>query len=101
LQEFTKRAFQNGKMDLTEAEGLADLIDAETDAQRKQALRQMGVRTPISQVFDLSLTACSPGVLFSSLSLSQGALGRLCTEWREELIKCIAHVEAVIGTYHH
>jgi tRNA U34 5-carboxymethylaminomethyl modifying GTPase MnmE/TrmE len=43
-QEFTKRAFQNGKMDLTEAEGLADLIDAETEAQRKQALRQMGVR---------------------------------------------------------
>jgi tRNA modification GTPase len=42
-QEFTKRAFQNGKMDLTEAEGLADLIDAETEAQRKQALRQMGV----------------------------------------------------------
>lgn len=65
--EFTKRAFQNGKMDLTEAEGLADLIDAETEAQRKQALRQMG-----------------------------GALGRLCNEWREELIKCIAHVEAVI-----
>lgn len=40
--EFARRAFQNGKMDLTAVEGLADLIDAETTAQRRQALRQMG-----------------------------------------------------------
>ncbi len=39
--EFTRRAFLNGKMDLTAAEGLADLIDAETEAQRKQAIRIM------------------------------------------------------------
>ena len=39
--EFTRRAFQNGRMDLTEAEGLADLIDAQTERQRVQALRQM------------------------------------------------------------
>jgi tRNA modification GTPase len=39
--EFTKRAFESGKFDLTEVEGLADLIDAETDAQRRQAFRQM------------------------------------------------------------
>ena len=39
--EFTRRAFHNGRMDLTEAEGLADLIDSDTEAQRKQALRQM------------------------------------------------------------
>ena len=39
--EFARRAFLNGKMDLTVAEGLADLIDAETEAQRKQALRVM------------------------------------------------------------
>ena len=38
------RAFFNGKLDLTEVEGLADLIHAETEAQRKQALRQMEVR---------------------------------------------------------
>lgn len=38
--EFTRRAFDNGKLDLTQAEGLADLIDAETEAQRRQALRQ-------------------------------------------------------------
>ena len=37
------RAFFNGKLDLTEVEGLADLIHAETEAQRKQALRQMEV----------------------------------------------------------
>jgi tRNA modification GTPase len=40
--EFTKRAFENGKLDLTEAEGLADLINAETAAQRAQALAQSG-----------------------------------------------------------
>lgn len=39
--EFTRRAFDNGKMDLTEVEGLGDLLDAETSAQRKQALKQM------------------------------------------------------------
>lgn len=36
--EFTRRAFENGKLDLTQVEGLADLIDADTEAQRKQAL---------------------------------------------------------------
>jgi len=36
--EFTRRAFENGRIDLTEAEGLADLIEAETEAQRKAAL---------------------------------------------------------------
>jgi tRNA modification GTPase len=40
--EFTRRAFLNGRLDLSRAEGLADLIDAETDAQRRQALRQLG-----------------------------------------------------------
>ena len=38
--EFTRRAFENGKLDLTEAEGLDDLIHADTEAQRRQALRQ-------------------------------------------------------------
>ncbi len=38
--EFTRRAFLHGKLDLTAAEGIADLIDAETEAQRRQALRQ-------------------------------------------------------------
>ena len=40
--EFSKRAFLAGKIDLTEAEAIADLIDAETDAQRRQALDQLG-----------------------------------------------------------
>ncbi|NXS36151.1 GTPB3 GTPase, partial [Pomatostomus ruficeps] len=39
--EFTRRAFHRGKLDLTAAEGLADLIGAETEAQRRQALRQL------------------------------------------------------------
>lgn len=39
--EFTRRAFHAGKLDLTEVEGLGDLIHAETEAQRRQALRQM------------------------------------------------------------
>ena len=42
--EFARRAFENGKLDLTGVEGLADLIDAETAAQRRQALRQAGRR---------------------------------------------------------
>lgn len=65
--EFTERAFGNGRMDLTEVEGLADLIAADTAAQRKQALRQMG-----------------------------GALRQTYEGWREELKLCLAHTEAVI-----
>ena len=39
--EFTRRAFENGRMDLTAVEGLADLVAAETEAQRRQALRHL------------------------------------------------------------
>ncbi|CAM5177090.1 unnamed protein product [Eretmochelys imbricata] len=65
--EFTKRAFQNGKLGLTEVEGLGDLIHAETEAQRRQALRQM-----------------------------EGELGQLYQRWSEKLTKALAHVEAFI-----
>lgn len=65
--EFTRRAFENGKLDLTEAEAVADLIDAETTAQRRQALRQM-----------------------------DGALGRLYNGWRDRLTRALAHIEADI-----
>jgi len=65
--EFARRAFEAGKMDVTEAEGLADLIEAETDAQRKQALRQ-----------------------------ASGGLSGLAEAWREELIAIMALVEAAI-----
>lgn len=65
--EFTRRAFENGKMDLTEAEGLADLVEAETAAQRTQALRQM-----------------------------DGELGRLYNRWRDVLLAAIARFEAAI-----
>ncbi len=65
--EFTRRAFDNGKLDLTEVEGLADLIDAETEAQRRQALRQM-----------------------------EGALGARVSGWRTRLTRLLAHQEATI-----
>ena len=65
--DFTRRAFANGKMDLTAAEGLADLIGAETEAQRKQALRQM-----------------------------RGELGRVYDSWRRRLLAALAHMEAAI-----
>lgn len=65
--EFSKRAFYNNKMDLTEAEGLADLIDAETAEQQKYAIRQM-----------------------------DGNLKNLYETWREQLIKILAHLEAYI-----
>lgn len=65
--EFSRRAFENGKMDLTEAEGLADLIDAETKEQQKLAMRQM-----------------------------QGELHRLYEGWRAQLIASMAFIEAYI-----
>jgi tRNA modification GTPase len=65
--EFTRRAFHNGKLDLAEVEGLADLIAAETEAQRRQALRQM-----------------------------EGALSGLIQSWRDRLTANLAHLEAVI-----
>ena len=61
--EFTRRAFENGRIDLTEAEGLADLIEAETESQRKAALAiaEGGLRAQVEQwqrkVLDLSVRA--------------------------------------------
>jgi tRNA modification GTPase len=65
--EFTRRAFENGKLDLTEAEGLDDLIHADTDRQRRQALRQL-----------------------------QGLLGDKARRWREQIIEASALIEAGI-----
>src|ERR1700730_13175337 len=65
--EFTRRAFQNGKLDLTRVEGLADLIGAETEAQRRHAFRQL-----------------------------KGLLGERPELWRARLIEALALVEAVI-----
>ena len=65
--EFARRAFANGKLDLTAAEGLADLIDAETEAQRRQAVHQAG-----------------------------GHLARLYEGWRRDLIAALALQEAAI-----
>jgi len=65
--EFTRRAFLNGRMDLSRVEGLADLIDAETEAQRRQALRQL-----------------------------DGALGGLVEGWRETLLQALALAEAAL-----
>lgn len=65
--EFTRRSFENGKIDLTGVEGLADLIFAETEAQRAQALRQL-----------------------------QGALRGRAEAWRQRLIEALALVEARI-----
>lgn len=65
--EFVRRAFLNGRLDLAEAEGLADLLAAETEAQRRQAVRQ-----------------------------SEGALSALIDGWREALLNAMALVEAGI-----
>src|SRR6202012_5497717 len=65
--EFTRRAFENGRLDLTAVEGLADLIFAETEARRAQALRQYA-----------------------------GALGQRAEGWRTRLIEALALVEARI-----
>ena len=65
--EFSRRAFENGQMDLTEAEGLADLIDAETKMQARQAVMQ-----------------------------SRGSLRELYDKWRKTIIKILANIEAYI-----
>ena len=65
--EFTKRAVLNGKMDLTKAEGINDLIQAETEAQRVQSFAQV-----------------------------DGALSEIAFGWREKAIKMAAHIEAYI-----
>jgi tRNA modification GTPase len=65
--EFTRRAFENGRLDLTEVEGLADLIAAETPAQRRQAFRQL-----------------------------KGLIGDHAEDWRRRLIEALALVEARI-----
>jgi tRNA modification GTPase len=65
--EFTRRAFENGKLDLTKAEAIADLVAAETDQQRRQALQQM-----------------------------DGALHHLYEDWRTLGLRTLAHLEAAI-----
>ena len=65
--EFTRRAFRNGRMDLADVEGLADLIEADTQAQRRQALRQL-----------------------------DGALGRWARGMRQTLIDALALAEGAI-----
>jgi tRNA modification GTPase len=65
--EFSRRAFLNGRMDLLEAEAVADLVEAETAAQRAQALRQM-----------------------------DGALGALMRGWADRLLRLLAQQEALI-----
>jgi tRNA modification GTPase len=63
--EFTRRAFLNGRMDLSQVEGLADIIDAETEAQRRQAMLQLG-----------------------------GRLGNAAEGWRESILQVLALLEA-------
>jgi tRNA modification GTPase len=65
--EFSRRAFQNGKLDLTQAEAIADLVDAETDAQRRQALGQL-----------------------------EGELSARYEIWRKRLIQALARLEAAV-----
>jgi len=65
--DFSRRAFEHGKMDLTAVEAIADLVDAETAAQRRQALAQMG-----------------------------GALAKRYDDWRERLVASMAFAEASI-----
>lgn len=65
--EFTRRAFENGKLDLAQAEGVADLVDAETEQQRKQALDQLG-----------------------------GRLSDVQARWREGLTEALAMFEAAV-----
>ncbi|MBL8553011.1 MAG: tRNA uridine-5-carboxymethylaminomethyl(34) synthesis GTPase MnmE, partial [Phenylobacterium sp.] len=65
--EFTRRAFEHGKLDLAQAEGVADLVEAETEAQRRQALEQLG-----------------------------GRLSDVQARWSEALLEALAMLEAAV-----
>lgn len=65
--EFTRRGFLNGKFDLTKVEAIADLINAETESQRRQAMRQL-----------------------------EGAFAKLLESWRERLVRALSYAEAAI-----
>lgn len=65
--EFTRRALENGRMDLSQVEGLADLIDAETESQRRQALEMLS-----------------------------GAVGKKVDQWRSDILRMFALIEATI-----
>jgi tRNA modification GTPase len=65
--EFTRQAFHNGRLDLTAVEAIADLVHADTTAQRRQAVRQL-----------------------------RGELGALYAQWRGAVLRALAHVEALI-----
>lgn len=76
--EFTRRAFRRGKLDLTAVEGLGDLIRAETEAQRRQALRQMeGELGRLYQRWSETLTQ----VRVSGCGLGSGRLGSSAGAW--------------------
>lgn len=97
--EFTRRAFENGRMDLTEVEGLADLLDAETSGQRKQALRQMGGH--LRKQFEVWRCVCILSITFcficSNVFQSEAcACTCVVSHIRQELLGCLAHTEAVI-----
>jgi tRNA modification GTPase len=65
--EFTRRAFSNGKFDLVEVEGLADLVEARTERQRRQAIRQ-----------------------------AEGSASEVLNGWRDQLVQVLARLEAAI-----
>lgn len=65
--EFSRRAFENGKLDLTQAEAISDLVEAESEAQRRQALMQL-----------------------------EGGFRDRYAQWRDGLIKVLAHIEAIV-----
>jgi tRNA modification GTPase len=65
--EFTRRALENGRLDLAQVEGLSDLIEAETEAQRKQALKVLS-----------------------------GSVGKAADQWRADLVRAAALIEATI-----
>jgi tRNA modification GTPase len=102
--EFTRRAFENGRIDLTEAEGLADLIEAETEAQRKVALAlaEGGLRKQIAdwagRVVELSASA-ERAIDYDEEDVlgADAGLVRACNELADELEQWLARprVEAL------
>lgn len=96
--EFTRRAVENGKLDLTAAEGLADLVAAETEAQRRQALRQYdGALADLYEGWRARLieqaALVEAAIDFAEEELPEDVLGRACAALEEIAREIAAHTD--------
>jgi tRNA modification GTPase len=97
--EFTRRAFENGKLDLTEVEGLGDLIEAETEGQRKQAVARLSGHLSVQLVSWREQLLDARAEIEAQLDFSdEGDVGELPEGFGQSLKVLEAEIAAAIGT---